>query len=87
MLLPVTLALTAALFSSAHVWIGAVNLAQVVDAGVFLRLGAGPDEVGNGDRGQQANDGDNDHNFHQREPLFARCSVFHSNFAFLSLAA
>ena len=48
----------------------AINLAQVVDAGVFLRLRAGADEVGNGNRGQQANDGDDDHDFHQREPVF-----------------
>ena len=46
---------------------GAVNLAQVIDAGVLLRLRASAHEVGDGDRGQQADDGDDDHDFHQGE--------------------
>jgi len=47
---------------------GAVNLFQVVDAGVGLCSGAGAHEVGNRNRRQQAKDGHDDHDFHQREP-------------------
>ncbi len=50
----------------------AINLAQVVDAGILLRGGAGPNEVRNGNRRQKADDGHDDHDFHQGEPGFAR---------------
>ena len=46
----------------------AVKLGQVVDAGAGLRPGAGAHKVGNGNRRQQADDGHDDHDFHQREP-------------------
>jgi hypothetical protein len=61
-----------------------VNLTKVVEAGALLRRAARTDEVGNGDRGQQTNDGDDDHHFHQREALDTQFSAFHSNFTFLS---
>ena len=64
--------------------LGTVKLAQVVDAGVGLRRGAGADEVGDGDGSQQTNDGDHDHDFHQREARFAERFSFHVvNFLFL----
>ena len=56
---------------------GAINLAQVVDAGIALRGLARLDEVGDGNRSQQANDGHYDHDFHQRETRFAGCSILH----------
>jgi len=60
----------------------AVILAEVVDARIGLRGGAGLHEIGNCDRGQQTNDGDDDHNFHEREPRLVRCSDFHTTFYF-----
>ena len=43
------------------------NLSQIVDAGGSLRFGAGMHEAGNSDCRQQANDGHNNQDFHQRE--------------------
>ena len=40
-----------------------INLAEVVDARILLRGGAGLDEVGNRDRCQEADDGHHDHDF------------------------
>src|SRR5437667_502103 len=58
----------------------AVNLPQIVDAGVHLRGGAGFDEVGDGDRSQKADDGHYDHDFHQREAALAGCADFHTSY-------
>ena len=58
---------------------GAINLPEVVDARIDLRGRAGLDEVGDGDRGQQANNGHDDHDFHQRETRFARGFEFHTS--------
>ena len=63
---------------------GPVDLSQVVDAGVVLRRGARADPTGHGDRGQQTNEGDNDHDFHQGEPLDSQLAAFHFDFTFLS---
>jgi len=52
------------------------DLAHVVDAGVLLRRRTSFHEVGNCDRGQQTNDGHNNHDFHQGETRFA--GLFHS---------
>ena len=46
----------------------AVKLPQVVDAGIGLRGGTSLHEVGNRDGRQQADDGHDDHDFHQSEP-------------------
>ena len=45
----------------------AVDLTQVIDTGVHLRGRARPNEVGNRDSCQQPDDGDHDHDFHERE--------------------
>ena len=55
--------------------LGRVQLAEIVDAGIGLRGCAGFYEVGNRDRRQEADDGHNDHDFHQREAGLAE--VFH----------
>ena len=44
-----------------------LDLAEVVDACVFLGGIARPNEVRNGNRGQQTDDGNHDHDFHERE--------------------
>ena len=46
---------------------GAVNLPHIVDAGIGLRSGTSLHEVGNRDCRQQADDGHDDHDFHQSE--------------------
>jgi len=62
---------------------GGVNLAQVVDASIHLRGGAGFHEVGNGDRRQQADNGHDNHDFHQGETCLAEgFSIFHFPFSF-----
>ena len=48
---------------------GIRNLVQIVDAGVGLGSGAGPDEIRNGNRRQQTDDGDDNHDLHQGESL------------------
>ena len=50
---------------------GTVQLAEVVDTGVSLGRIARPNEVRNRDGGQQTDDGDHDHDFHEREAGFA----------------
>jgi len=50
----------------------AFNLPQIIDAGGGLRFGAGMQETGNGNRCQEADDGHNDHDFHQREACHPR---------------
>ena len=57
---------------------GAVDLPQVVDAGILLRRRARFHEVGDRDRGEQPNDGHHDHDFNQREALLPVCSCFHN---------
>ena len=47
------------------------DLAEVVDAGVFLRGVARPNEVRNRNRREQTDDGNHDHDFHEREAGFA----------------
>ena len=66
--------------------LGAVNLAEVVDAGVLLSRVARPDEVRDRDGGQQADDGDHDHDFHEGEATATRGIEFHTVLAFLSTA-
>ena len=56
----------------------AIDLAKIIDARVFLRRRARFDEVRDRDRGQQADDGDDDHDFYQREAGFFRAVDFHS---------
>jgi len=51
---------------------GRINLAEVVDAGIGLRGGAGFHEVGNRDGRQEADDGHDDHDFHQCETGFTK---------------
>ena len=48
-----------------------VQLAEVVDAGIGLRSGAGVHEVRNRNGCEQADDGHNDHDFDEREPHLA----------------
>jgi len=67
--------------------LGGVNEAEVVDAGVLLRGGAGFDEVGDGDRGQQTDDGDDDHNLNKRETRLAIVFLLHICLSFCFSAA
>ena len=46
---------------------GGVNLPEVVDAGGGLGFGAGAKQIGDHNRRQQRDDGDHNHDFHQRE--------------------
>jgi hypothetical protein len=48
-------------------FLGAVNLAQVVYAGIFLCGRTSLHEVGNRNRGQESDDGHDDHDFNKRE--------------------
>ena len=48
-----------------------INLSEVVDAGICLRSSAGADEVGNRNRRQQSDDGNDNHDFNQCEAHFA----------------
>ena len=68
----------AALFSKGPFLLGAINLPEIVDAGVLLRGGSGMHEIGNRDRRQQTDDGDNDHDFNQGETRFACRGDFHT---------
>ena len=62
---------------------GAVNLPQVVDAGIGLRGGTSLHEVGNGDCRQQADNGHDNHDFHQGEARLAGgLGIFHILFLF-----
>ena len=63
----------------------AVDLAQVVDARIFLRRSASAHEVGNRDGGQKTNDGHNNHDFHQREARLARSIDSHTSSNCLSV--
>ena len=47
-----------------------INLAEVVDAGIALRGGTGFHEVRNRNGRQEADDGHDDHDFHQGETRF-----------------
>ena len=60
-----------------------IDLVQVLDAGILLGGGTGFDEVGDRDRGEQADDGDNDHDFNQRKAgRFVIGLDLHSTFSF-----
>jgi hypothetical protein len=52
-----------------------INLPKVIDASVALGGSASFYEVWNGDRGEQANDGYDNHNFHQRETSIAEAFI------------
>jgi hypothetical protein len=58
---------------------GAVNLAQIIDAGVLLGSCAGADEVWNRHGQQQPDYGDDNHYFNQREAGFPYLDLFHTN--------
>ena len=62
---------------------GTVKLAQVIDAGVGLRSGAGPDEIRNRNGCKEADDGHHDHDFYQGETRFPVCANFHTARYFL----
>src|SRR6185369_13752989 len=53
--------------------LGAIDLLEVRDASVLLAELAGLDEVRNRNRGQQTDNRDHDHDFHQCERAAARC--------------
>jgi len=73
-----------ALFKSVLLF-GTVDLTEVVDAGIGLRILARFDEVGDRDCRQEADDGHDDHDFHQREARLIRSDNFHYNLsAFLN---
>jgi hypothetical protein len=57
--------------------LGAIDLLHVRDAGIALRGFASLDEVRDRNRGQQTDDRDHDHDFHQREGALARCLELH----------
>ena len=59
--------------------LGAVNEAQVVDARIRLRRLAGADEVRDGDRGEEADDGHHDHDFNEREARLATGVDLHTD--------
>jgi hypothetical protein len=56
---------------------GAVDLAEIVDARILLRLQAGADEIGNGDGREQPDDGNDDHDLDEREARGAESLVLH----------
>src|SRR5205809_5968494 len=58
--------------------LGAADLFHVRNARAALAGAAGLDEVRDGDRGQQSNDGHYDHDFYQREAGLAGAAHFHS---------
>ena len=66
-----------------ELFFGAVDLAEVIDAGVLLSGGAGLDEVGDRDRSEEADDGHHDHNFNQREAAFAGGIDLHITISFM----
>ena len=53
--------------------LGAFNLFEVGDARALLAGGAGFDEIGNRNGGQQGDDGHDDHDFDQGEPRGPDC--------------
>jgi len=50
--------------------LGGINDAEIVDAGIRLGGLTGAHKIRDGDRRQKADDGHNDHDFHQREAGF-----------------
>ena len=62
----------------------AVNLAQVVHAGILLRGGPCADQIWDRYRGQQANDSHHDHDFNQREPTPGGNLYIHTKLPFCS---
>ena len=56
---------------------GAVNLTEIVDARVLLGLQTGANEVGDGDGREQPDDGDDDHDFDEREARGAESLILH----------
>ena len=65
-----------ALFQS-PLLLGRINQPQIVDARILLRGGAGLNKVRNRDGRKQANDGHNDHDFHQGKTQFLGSFCFH----------
>ena len=57
--------------------LGTVDLAEVIDASIVLGLGTCFHEVRNGDRSQQTDDGDDNHDFNEGKTRFT-CGVFHT---------
>jgi hypothetical protein len=55
----------------------AVDLMQVVNAGIHLSRRARFDEIGNGDCGKEADDRDHDHDFYQCEARLTICFDVH----------
>ena len=66
------------LFFQRPLFLRAINLAEVVDAGVRLCSRTSFHEVRNSDRRQQADDGHNDHDFYERETRLTGCFNFHN---------
>ena len=56
----------------------AIDLAEITDAGICLRALTGFYEIRYRDCSQKADDGHDDHDFHEREPTLVRCSDFHT---------
>jgi hypothetical protein len=71
---------SALLVFKSPLFLGAVNLAQVVDTGVFLSGGTGFNEVRNRDGSQQSDDCDHDHDFHEGEARLTIRLDLHSTF-------
>ena len=65
-------------FSSAHCCTAPSIWRRLLMQAFFCDVRAGADEVGNRDRSQQADDGHDDHDFHQGEARLAGCSIFHT---------
>ncbi len=63
----------------------AIDLAEVVDAGVLLSSGTSFHEVRDRDRCEEADDGHDDHDFHEREALLTIVLDLHT--IYLSYAA
>ena len=64
--------------------LGTVDQTQVVNTCILLRSGAGAHEVGYGDGGQQTDNRDDDHDFHQSETCLAGDFIFHRLSFFLT---
>lgn len=59
-----------------------IDLAEVVDASIHLGRGARFHEVGNRDRGQETDDGHNDHDFNERKARVLVVTDLHSYLPF-----
>jgi hypothetical protein len=74
---------SALLILQGPLFLRAVNLAEVVHASILLRGATGFHEVRDRDRGQQTNDGNDDHDFHELETGFTIRFNLHVQFSFL----